>query len=455
MENTVSLHPEARTHFDREAEALVAALQLLPTLGQSLPPQGSMAHVPIVDHITDADIVGPVTLTRIDWLGRFRGLEVHGTDIHECLPEQAARKLEQIADTVASRRELREHCGTPYIVRHLSDWVRRRRVSEPADSSWTGDLLANLARDVTERTILIPLEGIHITAPFRLGQVSFDYFTEASIDEMLHSVPQDNLQIRNDWKRNYQGRVYARYQCTAESIQAAELAIYHTDKALEILLLAHLAAGDIRARSLIGRMGQVAPAERHVFQMRPSGGPLLSRGGEPSAIMQFTVDAQHLFIMRHSGIGMADQLLRKSQPTDLEEKALEAISHFAHGVASPARQDRLIHAVVAVESLLLKNDNEPIEANLGPRIAILTASTLPDRKQAVKDFREGYQLRSKFLHHGAKLNEIDTANRLLLLCLSAVDAVMMMTPKFTTKEALLNHLDDERLAPREAPRTEA
>jgi hypothetical protein len=37
----------------------------------------------------------------------------------------------------------------------------------------------------------------------------------------------------------------------------------------------------------------------------------------------------------------------------LERDGLEAISHFAHGVASPAPQDRLMHALVAVESLLL------------------------------------------------------------------------------------------------------
>lgn len=175
------------------------------------------------------------------------------------------------------------------------------------------------------------MEGIHITAPFELGQVSFNYFTEAAIDEMLRSVPQDVPQIREAWKSNYQGRVYARYRCTAEGVHAEELATYHTDKTLEVLRLFDFAALEIRARSLIGRMGQVAPAQRHAFQMRPNGGPLLSRGIERSGIVQFMVDEQLLSFLRQSGIGMADQLLRKPQPTDLEERGLEAISHFARG----------------------------------------------------------------------------------------------------------------------------
>jgi hypothetical protein len=452
MENSFSLPPQARTHFDREAESLITALQPLPTPSQTPLPGGSLVHIPIAAHLTDDDLLSPVEVSRIDWLGRFRGLEVHGPDIHEFLPEQAAQQLERMADDVASRRQLRACCGTSYVVRHLSNWVRRRRLGEPADSSWTADLLASLARDVTDRTILIPLEGIQITTPFELGQVSFDYFTETAIDEMLRFVPQENLQIRDDWKRNYQGRVYTRYRCTAESMQAEELAAYHTDKALEILLLADFAAIDIRARSLIGRMGQVAPAQRHAFQMTPHGDLRLSRGAERAAgVIEFRVDEQLLSIMRQPGIGMADQLLRKTQPTDLERHGLEAISHFAHGVASPARQDRLIHALVAVESLLLRDQNEPIQARLGHRIALLTASTLEERRQAVDDFHKGYALRSQFVHHGAKLTEVDLANRVLLLCLNAVDAVMRMTLSFTTKAALLNHLDDEMLAPRSSP----
>ena len=85
------------------------------------------------------------------------------------------------------------------------------------------------------------------------------------------------------------------------------------------------------------------------------------------------------------------------------------------------------------------------------RAVRLSASTLEDRRQVVDDFLKGYQLRSKFVHHGVKPNEVDAANRLLLLCLCAVDAVMIMTPRFATKKALLDHLDDEMLTPRSSP----
>jgi hypothetical protein len=92
MEHTFSLASQARTHFDREAKSLLAALQLLPTRGQSVPARGSLASVPLVAHLTDADFDGPPKVTYVDSFGRLHGFEVHGVDIHEFLPQDAAQR---------------------------------------------------------------------------------------------------------------------------------------------------------------------------------------------------------------------------------------------------------------------------------------------------------------------------------------------------------------------------
>ena len=132
--------------------------------------------------------------------------------------------------------------------------------------------------------------------------------------------------------------------------------------------------------------------------------------------------------------------------TDLEEHVLEAISHYAHGVGLPAPQDRLVHALVAVETLLLKDQNESIQSKLGQRMALLTAQNLPSRKQAVRDLIQGYSLRSDFVHHSSKPDDINRANRLLRLCWDSVNAIALNTQRFNSKQALIDHLDDSLLA---------
>jgi hypothetical protein len=455
MEPNFSLPPQAKAHYDREAESFVSELQPLPPSGPPLPPQGSLGHVPRMAHITESDIVGRIDVDDLDYLGRLHGFAVYGAGFHEFLPQDAAERLQYTAEQVAQKRELRNYCGGAYVLRHMIDWVRRRRLREAADNSWTEDLLKSLARDVRDQVILIPLEGIQIDFPFEFGQVAFNYFTESAITEMVQRMPQDtpDLTETHDYLRtSYQGRVYTRYRCTAEPMHAEALAIQHTDRALELLRMFDSAARDVRARSPIGRMGQVSPAQQHAFLMDPDGTPQsLSTEIERAAAVDFIVHEPLLAQVRQSGIGLADQLLWKSPLTTLEQHGLDAISHFAHGVALPAPQDRLIHAMVAVESLLVKDLNEPIQGPVGRRIALLTASTLDARKQVIADFQEGYGLRSGFLHHGHRFKNEAVANRVLQLCWVAIDAVMRRTQRFKTKKDLLRDLEDELLSPPALP----
>jgi len=453
MQDMIVLPQEAKAHFDQKANSLIAELRPLPVRNHSQQLRGSLAHQPVAGHLRDVDFIGRVECNYANGLGGFRGFEIHGDSIHEFLPEEAAKNLEKITDKIARRRELRSYCSLVYVREHLVGWVRRRRLQEPADDSWTTDLLSCLKNDVYEQTILIPLQGIQITIPFTLGQVSFDYFTESSIEAMQPEVPEKNhpilIENRERNRKRYQSCVYAKFQCTSEKIHAENLAIDHTNKVLEILKLFDYAALEIRAQCSLGRMGQITPALTHCFRKLTNGRLLLHKGIDRLYTRQFIVDEQLLHILHQTGIGIASKLLIKTQLTDLEKRSLAALSHYAHGVSSSSLQERIIHALVAVESILHKDANEPVQSLLAYRIALLSTSKLEYRKQATIDLRKGYKLRSQFVHHGIKPDpdDVDTANRVLLLCWNTIDAVMELTKKFDTKQALLDSLEDELLTP--------
>jgi Apea-like HEPN len=448
----ILLPTEAKTHFDEKANSLIFALKPLSNRPQPNLLKGSMAHKPIT-HLTSEDLLEPIEVTqKFDGVGRFLGFELHGANIHEFLEEDAAKKLEEISDKVAGRRELEPYCDTTYVLKHLIGWVRRRRLKEIADISWVDDLLGCLNNDICDQTILVPLDGIQIEVPFKLGGVSFYYFTKSDIDAKLQQLPEENdpdlTEFRNQFRKRFQGRVYTKFQCKAEKEYAQKIAFRHTDKALEILKLFNPAAFEIRAQCFLCRMGQVIPPQWHAFNVLPNDGILLCEGVEFPYVRAYTflVNRELLNFMQHSNFHIADKLLNKVQLTDLEQRCLEAISHFSHGVASISPQDRLLHALVAVESLLLRDSNEPIQSNLSYRIALLTTSNLEERKKAKKDLLKGYTLRSKFVHHGVKLDDVQTANRVLLLCWDAMNEVMGLTRKFDSKQALLESLEDELLS---------
>jgi hypothetical protein len=446
----ILLPQEAKTYFDVKANSLIAALKPLPIRSQSKVPKSSMDHQQMI-HLTDADLLGPIECSQIDVLGKLLGFEIHRDNIHEFLPTDAAEKLERIADKVARRHELKRYCDINYVRKHLVGWVRRCRLQEPASISWIDDLQGYLKNDICDQTILCPLDGIQIDGSFKLGQVTFHFFTKSDIDAKLDLLPEGEdsgiKEFRKKFRKRYQGRVYTKYQCKAEKDYAQKLAFYHTDKALEILMLFNPAAFEIRAHCFLCRLGNITPPTYHAFHVQSNDSILLREGVEfpygPS--YSFLINRQIFDCIKNSGFRIAVQLLCKVTLTDLEQRSLEAISHFAHGVLSILPQDRLLHALVAVESLLLRDSNEPVKSNLGYRVALLSTSKLEDRKKAKQDFLKGYSLRSQFVHHGAKLDDIQTANRVLLLCWSAINAVMVLTRKFETKQALLDSLEDELL----------
>jgi len=286
---------------------------------------------------------------------------------------------------------------------------------------------------------------------FDLGGLHFDYFKKSQFDEMFAEAGLDNDVLKGyveKLRREYQGRVYAEYRCRAVEGCAEELAFHQTDRVLDIMRMFDVAAFEIRAQCCLGRLGQVPPARTYVFRLTDEAGLLLSQGTEHPIRKALGISAELLRRIKDTGIAIAWELVQKDSLTDLEERALEAVSHFAHGVAVATAQDRLLHALVAVESLLMRNDNEPIQSKLGPRVALLTKPGLEGRKQAIHDLADGYRLRSAFVHHGVRPDDVQIANRLLQLCWDAVSSVMYATRKFNSKDALLNHLDDELLIPR-------
>lgn len=59
--------------------------------------------------------------------------------------------------------------------------------------------------------------------------------------------------------------------------------------------------------------------------------------------------------------------------------------------------------LTVLESLLLKDGNEPIQKSLGERMAVLVGRTVDERLAVIKNVTDTYRLRSQFIHHGQSI----------------------------------------------------
>ncbi|HUW79646.1 MAG TPA: hypothetical protein VMV54_01980, partial [Acidocella sp.] len=70
--------------------------------------------------------------------------------------------------------------------------------------------------------------------------------------------------------------------------------------------------------------------------------------------------------------------------------------------------DRLVYTCSSLESLLLKDMSEPIQQNLGERMAFLLTRNPTDRANIVGCVRQAYGMRSRYIHH--RKAEIEESN---------------------------------------------
>ena len=145
-------------------------------------------------------------------------------------------------------------------------------------------------------------------------------------------------------------------------------------------------------------------------------------------------------------LAFAHRILASVERTELEEAAINAVSIFARGVVSPAPQDRILHALTAVESLLLTGETEPIVHRLGLRMAFINGRSIEERLTFIEDLHIGYRLRSRSVHHGLAPTEVPAMNRLVQVCWRTVFLILLATDTYKTKDAMIRALDDRVLA---------
>ena len=84
------------------------------------------------------------------------------------------------------------------------------------------------------------------------------------------------------------------------------------------------------------------------------------------------------------GLGFLGSLIYKSDMTDFQEKLMETLYLYSKASLAKNISDRLVYTLVALESIFLKDANEPIQDNISLRMAFMHPISVEERKLIVK-----------------------------------------------------------------------
>ena len=156
------------------------------------------------------------------------------------------------------------------------------------------------------------------------------------------------------------------------------------------------------------------------------------------------LDSQHIDDSFKIGLQRLHDILISNKRSELDEAVLEAVLLYSRCTIAKDPADKLVYILVGLESILLKDPNEPVTQSLSERIAFLVASDLEKRKGVVQAIKKAYKLRSDFLHHGASFQSLEILRQLMEIAWYAVLALIGSTCELNTRKELLDHLDDQK-----------
>ena len=198
------------------------------------------------------------------------------------------------------------------------------------------------------------------------------------------------------------------------------------------------------AQLYVGRYGTVHIPENHEFVFEKQLPDIQSEIYEKE-LKPLHIEKKGLHLFNQNGFNTLSQLIFKNDYSDFEEICISSIKYFTEALSIKDFNDRLVYLLVSVESLLSKNENEPIQDNVSRRLAFLTDKELEKRKLTIKYFKEAYGLRSKLLHHGKRQSEIKIINFLQYKIWLALRNALSITNKIKTKSEFIEYLENRIL----------
>ena len=103
------------------------------------------------------------------------------------------------------------------------------------------------------------------------------------------------------------------------------------------------------------------------------------------------------------GLNILSDMLCKEDRSEFQDQVLTSLYLYSRNPLAREIADKLVYILVSLESILLKDANEPIMQNIGERIAFIIGKPI-ERIKIVQNVKDIYGLRSSFIHHGKDIN---------------------------------------------------
>lgn len=443
-------HPSARENFDKKAVELHSLVVEAADLQGDAPTFPS--ELPIAGEISTKDMIGEVESGEVDYKGRTVSRYFIFNNLRYGLVGSAYAQLIALAEKIQRHQNIGDQVSLDSLEKWIFRWLKENfRKELPLPSCC--DYLAGIAGSTIQKiTTWTPIAFLEVEHSFEIGNVEIRPITSQVIEGWVQALPStpDQTSLKNSvlthLKGNFQGLAAAVMRVDAEPARATERALEEAQ--LAVSLLGKFSAGallpDVRCPCTVAR-DRITPATSVVLDTGDMGFHTDESLPDPSSRF-WRIGQEDIKGFRIRGLETINALIKSSNLSDFAQRILSAIQIYSRCAFTSAPVEKLIYIFSAMESMLVRNESEPIQQNIGDRLAFCIGKTLEERKKIVQSVKQVYAMRSKFVHHGKTHSDLEVLREFLGYAATFFDNLPLNREKFRTKDEFLNAADDMKLS---------
>lgn len=442
----IEIHPKARENYNIKAEELLSLVKEI-KIDESNKKPASNSELYTSAIITDKDIIGEIKFSYRNGFGEDKGRAFHQGKQRFGIIDKNYEIFSVFARNIYSYKSINEVVSLKYIKENLFDWIKATYL-EGMKLNYCDYLVKGIEENINDYVIWVPVPFTIISKPFRIGKIFFQTLTEKNIDEWFNfktmSDVEDPIQSQNieklklQIKEDFQGYAVGIFKCKAEASRAEELAFENISNSLSMLRVfspANLAHEIINGAY---EYGHKMMRTKSFFISKDEG---ISYTSGVIDNLYWGIKPEDINWM--SGyFKKLDGLLNVTEVNKFQEKVFESLVIYSKSSLKLELSDRILYTLVALETMLLKNTSEPIQQSIGERLAFIIGEDVNDKKDIVKNIKDTYAIRSKFIHHGVIIEEnTELLRKFMLTTWQFFLKLISLVDKYNSKDEFLDDID--------------
>ena len=453
------LHPDAAKNFEEKAHVLLAAVRSEPLSEPSEPrPDIFRPGKPMMATFGPEDYTSFEITGKRNLLGQTQARYFEHEGRQFGLADEKYQALARLSENLQRTKTFRDLVSVRWVEDTLLDWMKDRfaGVTVPA----LGDYLSERCEgDVQENDLWFPVANLSVESDLPFGNVVFKTITSELMDKLVEDAqkakegrdPTYAAQLDMSMERrraDLQGLAAATSKLRAEPKRAYEIALRESERAVAALRVFDVTATTTPEVTsycaLLGRenVEGIKHLELEDGRIRSYSSQTV---GKP--VMNWHISDLDVSKYKKSlGFGEVSDLLSSSKRTEFQETLLNALLMYSRGAREKDFAGKIVYTLAAIENILLRNESEPIQQNVGERMAFINAKTAEERREILRTFKTVYGLRSKFVHHGHSVEERETVWQFLVQAWVLFTKLARWSTRLETKEKLIDHLEMMKLS---------